>query len=56
MRACPCVHVCVHVFVMHGQSFQPISMRFETWVPLISRKVKVKFSHKKSDPFPPKFG
>ena len=40
-----CVHVsmcpCVHVFVIDGQSFKP--MRFETWVPFISRKVKVKF-------------
>ena len=53
MRACACV---VHVFVIDGQSFKPISMRFETWVPLISRRVKVKFSHKKSDPLPPKFG
>ena len=56
MYVCVRVHVRVHVFVMHGQSFKPISMRFETWVPLISRRVKVKFSHKKSDPFPPKFG
>ena len=31
-------------------------MRFETWVPLISRRVKTKFSHKKSAPLPPKFG
>ena len=49
------VHVCVHVFVMHGQSFQPISMRLETWVPLISRRVKTMFSREKSDPLPPKF-
>ena len=51
-----CVRVCVHVFVIDGQSFKPISMRFKTWVPLISRRVNVKFSHKKSDPLPPKFG
>ena len=50
------VCVRVHVFFIDGQSFKPISMRFETWVPLISRKVKTKFSHKKSDPLPPKFG
>ena len=56
MCACACVCVRVHVFVMDGQSFKPISMRFETWVPLISRKVKAKFSLKKSDPLPPKFG
>ena len=53
--------MCVFVHVrwtvrINGQSFKPISMRFETWVPLISRKVKTKFSHKKSDPLPPKFG
>ena len=55
---CVCVRacVCVHVFVIDGQSFKPISMSFKTWVPLISRRVKVKFSHKKSDPLPPKFG
>ena len=55
---CARVRVCVrvHVFVIDGQSFKPISMRFKTWVPLISRRVKVKFSHKKSDPLPPKFG
>ena len=52
MRVC----VRVHVFFIGGQSFKPISMRFETWVPLISRRVKVKFSRKKSDPLPPKFG
>ena len=56
-----CVRVCVRacVFFKDGQSFKPISMRFETWVPLISRRVKVKFSRKKSDPSPPnsaKFG
>ena len=51
-----CVCVCERVFIMNGQSFKPISMRFKTWVPLISRRVKVKFSHKKSDPLPPKFG
>ena len=51
MRVC----VRVHVFFIGGQSFKPISMRFETWVPLISRRVKVKFSRKKSDPLPPKF-
>ena len=56
MRACVCVCVRVHVFVIDGQSFKPISMRFKTWVPFISRRVKVKFSHKKSDPLPPKFG
>ena len=28
-------------------------MRFKTWVPLISRRVNVKFSRKKSDPLPP---
>ena len=60
MRACArarvrvCVRACV--FVMHGQNFKPISMRFKTWVPLISRRVKGKFSRKKSDPLPPKFG
>ena len=43
----------VCVFVMDGQSFEPISMSFKTWVPLISRRVKVKFSRKKSDPSPP---
>ena len=48
-----CACVCVHVFVIDGQSFKPIPMRFKTWVPLISRRVKVKFSHKKSDPPPP---
>ena len=47
---CACACVCVHVFVMDGQSFKPISMRFETWVPLISRSVQAKFSRKKSDP------
>ena len=53
-----CVRVCVRarVFAIDGQSFKPISMRFKTWVPLISRRVKVKFSRKKSDPLPPKFG
>ena len=50
---CACVRACV--FFIDGQSFKPISMRFETWVPLISRRVKVKFSRKKSDPIPPKF-
>ena len=55
---CACVRACVRacVFFIDGQSFKPISMRFETWVPLISRRVKVKFSRKKSDPLPPKFG
>ena len=43
----------VFVFVMDGQSFEPISMSFKTWVPLISRRVKAKFSHKKSAPLPP---
>ena len=56
MRACACACVRACVFAIDGQSFKPISMRFETWVPLISRKVKTKFSHKKSDPLPPKFG
>ena len=49
MRVC----VRVHVFFIGGQSFKPISMRFETWVPLISRRVKTKFSHKKIRPPPP---
>ena len=52
MRAC--VRVCV--FAIDGQSFKPTSMSLKTWVPLISRRVKTKFSHKKSDPLPPKFG
>ena len=42
---CACVRV--HVFVIDGQSFKPISMRFKTWVPLVSRRVMVKFSDKK---------
>ena len=54
MRACVCV--CVHVFVMDSQSFKPISMNFKTRVPLISRRVKTKFSRKKSAPLSPKFG
>ena len=48
MRAC----VCACVFFIDGQSFEPFSMRFKTWVPLISRRVKVKFLRKKSDPPP----
>ena len=48
---CACVRACV--FFIDGQSFKPISMRFETWVPLISRKVKTKFSHKTHTPAPP---
>ena len=56
MCVCACVCACACVFFIDGQSFKPISMRFEIWVPLISRKVKVKFSRKKSDPLPPKFG
>ena len=47
------VCVRVHVFVIDGQSFKPISMRFETGVPLISRRVKTKFSRKKIRPPPP---
>ena len=53
-RVRACVRACV--FFIDGQSFHPISMRFKTWVPLISRRVKAKFSRKKSDRFPPKFG
>ena len=55
---CVCVRACVcaRVFVIDGQNFKAISMSFKSWVPLISRRVKVKFSHKKSDPLPPKFG
>ena len=52
MRVC----VCACVFFIDSQSFKPISMRFKTWVPLISRRVKTKFSSKKPDPLPPKFG
>ena len=52
MRAC----ACACVLAIDGQSFKPISMRFETWVPLISRRVKTRFSRKNSDPLPPKFG
>ena len=59
MRACVrvCARACVRVclFAIDGRSFRPISMRFEKWVLPISRRVKVKFSHKKSDPLPPKF-
>ena len=60
MCTCACARVCARVracvFAIDGQSFKPISMRFETWVPYISRRVKAKFSLKKSDPLPPKFG
>ena len=52
MRVC----VCACVFFIDGHIFKPILMRFETWVPLVSRRVKVKFSRKKSDSLPPKFG
>ena len=55
MCVCACVCACACVFFIDGQSFKPISMSFKTWVPLISRRVKVKFSRKKSDPLPPKF-
>ena len=51
---CACVRA--RVFFIDGQSFKPISMSFKTWEPLISRRVKAKFSLKKSDPLPPKFG
>ena len=56
MRVCVRVHVPVHVFVMYGQGFKPISMSFKTWVHHISRRVKAEFSVSKSDPLPPKFG
>ena len=36
----PCERACVRI---DGHIFKPISMRFETWVPLILRRVKAKF-------------